>query len=264
MKNPFIILILLFLLNPLFRDAICQEDSVATDFNNPIPGKPFPTLESLSLSEINYQWISYRMKLTLEKDSATSSFQVFFVNKIDSVIYLNFNVSGIEIIRIVMTPEKITYVNKMDYNYFIADYSQFSRVLGLKLDFYMVQSIFNATDFKYFENNFRLFEDETNVHLVAEKRCNLLKDNCLTQEILLDNSHRIIENAFSCYNASPSLRVNYSNYLPVDSVYFFSGMNLEMNHLSMKVSAEVKNVKFNVPGPTSIRIPDTFEQIKFP
>ncbi len=255
---------LLFLLNPLFQEAICQEDSVASDFNRPIPGKSFPKLDYLSLSEINYQWISYRMKLALEKDTTSSSFQLFFVNRIDSIIYLNFNVSGIEIIRIVMTPEKITYVNKMENNYFIADYSQFSKVLGLKLDFYMVQAIFNAADFKYFENNFRILENEENVHLVAEKRCNLLKANCLTQELFLDNSNRIIGNVFSAYNESPSLRVNYNNYLPVDSACFFSEMIIEMNHLRVKASAEVKNVKYNVPGPTSIRIPETFELIKFP
>ena len=264
MRNSFTILMLLFLLNTLFFDALCQEDSVSAGIKAPISEKAFPTVSSLSLSEINYQWISYRMKLSLEKDSVTSSFQVFFVNKIDSIIYLNLNVSGIEIIRIVMTPEKITYVNKMEYNYFVADYSQFSCILGLKLDFYMLQSIFNAVDFKYYENNFRILENEENVHLVAERRCDLLNDNCLTQEIFLDNSHRIIENLFSCYNTNRYLRVDYNDYLPVDSTSFFSGMNIEMNHLNMKVSAEVKNVKYNVPGPTSIRIPDTFEQITFP
>jgi hypothetical protein len=186
------------------------------------------------------------------------------VNRIDSIIYLNFNVSGIEIIRVVMTPEKVTYVNKMENNYFISDYAQFSSVLGLNLDFYMVQSIFNAADFKYFEDNFKVFENEAERHLVSEKRCNFLNDKCLSQEILLDNGDRIIGNIFSDFNTNNSVRVGYKDYLPVDSCDFFSLLSIEMNHLKMKVTAELKNVKFNVPGPTSIRIPDTFEMIKFP
>jgi len=245
MKSSLTIIAILFLLNLFPLKAQCQNDS-------------------LFIAENNYQWISYRMKLNIEKEGTVSSFQVFFVNRIDSIIYLNFNVSGIEIIRVVMTPEKVTYVNKMENNYFISDYAQFSTVLGLNLDFYMVQSIFNAVDFKFFENNFKVFDNEAERHLVSEKRCNLLNDKCLSQEILLDNSDRIIGNIFSDFNKNTSVRVGYKDYLPVDSSDFFSLLSIEINHLKMKITAEVKNVKFNVPGPTSIRIPDTFEMIKFP
>lgn len=245
MKSSLTIIAILFLLNLFPFRAQCQNDS-------------------LSIAENSYQWISYRMKLNVEKEGASNSFQVFFVNRIDSIIYLNFNVSGIEIIRVVMTPEKVTYVNKMENNYFISDYTQFSAVLGLNLDFYMVQSIFNAADFKYFENNFKVIDNEAERHLVSEKRCNLLNDKCLCQEILLDNGDRIIGNVFSDLNKNTSVRVGYKDYLPVDSCDFFSLLSIEMNHLKMKVTAELKNVKFNVPGPTSIRIPDTFEMIKFP
>ncbi len=245
MKSSLTIIVILFLLNLFPFKAQCQNDS-------------------LSIAENNYQWISYRMKLNVEKEGASNSFQVFFVNRIDSIIYLNFNVSGIEIIRVVMTPEKVTYVNKMENNYFISDYTQFSTILGLNLDFYMVQSIFNAADFKYFENNFKVFDNEAERHLVSEKRCNILNDKCLSQEIMLDSGDRIIGNVFSDFNKNTSVRVGYKDYLPVDSSGFFSLLSIEMNHLKMKVTAELKNVKFNVPGPTSIRIPDTFEMIKFP
>ena len=43
---------------------------------------------------------------------------------------------------------------------------------------------------------------------------------------------------------------------------FFDSFSMSMNNGQRKVDAQVKNLKFNTPGPTSIKIPEGFKEIK--
>lgn len=56
---------------------------------------------------------------------------------------------------------------------------------------------------------------------------------------------------------------NYHSYInPADQRPFFDNFSISMNGGQRKLDAQVKNLKFNIPGPTSIKIPEGFKEMK--
>ena len=60
------------------------------------------------------------------------------------------------------------------------------------------------------------------------------------------------------------LSFEYRNFRAVDSTQsFFTEFDFkDLDHV-LEIRADLKNIRFNVPGPTSIRIPEKFEELKF-
>lgn len=56
---------------------------------------------------------------------------------------------------------------------------------------------------------------------------------------------------------------NYHSYInPADQRPFFDNFSISMNGGQRKLDAQVKNLKFDTPGPTSIKIPEGFKEMK--
>lgn len=60
------------------------------------------------------------------------------------------------------------------------------------------------------------------------------------------------------------LSFDYRNFVAVDSTQsFFTEFDFkDLDHV-LEIRAALKNIRFNIPGPTSIRIPEKFEELKF-
>lgn len=183
-----------------------------------------PSAEILELDTLppvaqGYQWLTYRGKADVTDPQGTRTCNFYFVNRVDSILYLNLHASGIEFIRVVCTPDSIIYVNKLKYEYYKGTYEPFRRMTGLPIDFALIQSVFNG-------------------NLSAED-----------EEAL----------RFKGLEAEPK------EYVALDSTQsFFSELVLrDLNHL-IEIDAVMKLVRLDVPGPTSIRIPDKFKELKMP
>ena len=70
-----------------------------------------------------YQWLSHRGKADIVDTGGTRTCNFFFVNRVDSIIYLNVSADGIEVMRAVLTPDSIKYVNKLTYQYYAGTYA---------------------------------------------------------------------------------------------------------------------------------------------
>lgn len=212
-----------------------------------------------------YDWISYRMKVNVELSNENRSFQLFFVNKIDSIIYLNIHIVGIELIRIVATPDSVIYVNKLNYEYYKGDYLFFSYFTGIGITFNMLQSLFNGVDFAHFERNLVVCDEESEVHLIADTRCDTVSGHaplCIKQKVILDNSLFPIRNMIDIPEEGRSLYIGYDGYDRALEFPFFMFMTIEIPTEELKISGELKAPKFNTPGPTGIKIPSKFTPVK--
>ena len=91
--------------------------------------------------KMDFQWMSYQMKIDMTMEEEKLQFQCFVAIRTDSIIYLNLNKSGIELARVVLTPKEVVFVNKMEHKYYQGDYSFFQNIVGIPLDYLMVQSL---------------------------------------------------------------------------------------------------------------------------
>lgn len=221
-------------------------------------------IPSIFSSKIPYEWISYRMKVKMEINGGVHNFQIFYVNKIDSIIYINANIfGGIELGRFVITPEEVIFLNKIEKNYYQGDMSIFEHLTGIPLDFYMIQSLFNAVDFVNFEDRLEIIDHESEIQLVASNRCHKTKKLCIFQDLLLDNHFQLLKHNISVDLSGNSIEVTYSQYSAIDSLTFFNFLSAEIPEAEIKVAAELKNLKLNTPGPTHVNIPSNFCRFTF-
>lgn len=212
---------------------------------------------------IQYEWISYQMKINMDIHEEKLAFQCFFVNRIDSIIYLNLNKSGIELARIVFTPDSVIYVNKLEHKYYCGQYEFAEKFFGLKLNFGIIQSLFNAVDFEGFTKNFTRMEEDGKLVYISPLRQEINGDVSIMQSIELGENGTIIENDITDLKTMRDITLNYKDYTDVNNFNFFSKLNIEMEVDEITMEAEIKNLKINQSGPTRIKIPDSFEEIIF-
>ena len=161
-----------------------------------------------------YDWITYRGKADIIDTGGTRTCNFYMVNRTDSILYLNIHAFGIEVMRAVFTPDSITFVNKLTYQYYQGTYAPISSRLPFSFDFQTIQALFNGD---------------------TEK---LPKGKKLSFE--------------------------YLAFEPVDSTssFFTEFVFKELNRL-IEVRGKIKVVRLNVPGVTSIKIPEKFERLTF-
>ena len=161
-----------------------------------------------------YDWITYRGKADIIDTGGTRTCNFYMVNRTDSILYLNIHAFGIEVMRAVFTPDSITFVNKLTYQYYQGTYAPISSRLPFSFDFQTIQALFNGD---------------------TEK---LPKGKKLSFE--------------------------YLAFEPVDSTssFFTEFVFKELNKL-IEVCGKIKVVRLNVPGVTSIKIPEKFERLTF-
>lgn len=162
----------------------------------------------------NYQWVSYRGKASVLFDEKQYSCNYFVVNRMDSIIYINLNVFGVEIARLVATPKEVIFVNKLTYEYYKGDYTLVEKYLKEKADFYTLQAVLNGQEEK-----------------------------------------------LSKYS---NVKVSYHHCTsPMWTYPFFDKFSVSISEGKRKVEADVVNLKFDTPGPTSIKIPESFNPVKY-
>jgi len=91
----------------------------------------------------SYHSIYYKGNAEIEINEQSILCQYNFVNVIDSFLYIQVNAGPIEAGRALITPDNILYINKLQKNYYDGDYTFFQHLLGLDIDFYAIQAIFN-------------------------------------------------------------------------------------------------------------------------
>ena len=214
--------------------------------------------------KITYDWVSYQMKISLEKEEEKLSFQCFFVNRIDSIIYLNLNRSGIELARVVLTPDSVIYVNKLEHEYYAGGYVFLRRVFGMPLDFDMVQSLLNGVDFKNFDDSLHRVEEDGKLYYVAPQRANRQGTVAIMQSIEIGEGGIILDNDITDLKSMRDFDIEYEDYTIIDSIPFFTKFEVEMEADEVEMEVSLKNIRFNVAGPTAIRIPENFKEIELP
>jgi len=170
-------------------------------------------LDTLPPLASGYQWLSYRGKADIVDTGGTRTCNIFMVNRVDSIIYLNVSAYGIEVMRAVFTPDSVKYVNKLTYQYYCGTYAPLRLLLKMPVDFAFVQDVLNG-----------------------------------------HGDERLEHSRFAC---------EYHDYAAVDSTQsFFTELVLKDLHQLTEIRAHLKVIRFNVPGPTGIRIPEKFKELK--
>ncbi|EPR74584.1 hypothetical protein ADIWIN_0336 [Winogradskyella psychrotolerans RS-3] len=89
-------------------------------------------------SDADFKTMNARVKIELTQGASEQGYTFSFRMEKDKVIWLS---APIGMARMMITPDKVRFYNKLDNEYFDGDYKLLSDVVGIDLDFMKVQNI---------------------------------------------------------------------------------------------------------------------------
>ncbi|MDP2089262.1 MAG: DUF4292 domain-containing protein [Flavobacteriaceae bacterium] len=228
------------------------------------------TAKPLSVENVvkNYQQNNFdqntiKAKINVDYQD-TKTAQSFVANlrmEKDKTIWITGTVLGIPLVKALITPEKVSYYEKINETYFEGDFTVLSDWLGVELDFDKIQNLLLGQAISSLDNkNYEVSIDE-NAHLLKHHTNQQLISFLFwinPQHFKLDKQ-LIIQPYKNKY-----LSVVYKNYYFINKEYFPNKMIIEAvesDHLT-KIKLDFKLVEFNEPLTFPFEIPNGYKLIQ--
>jgi hypothetical protein len=91
-----------------------------------------------------YTSVHYKGSAVIGNSEDFQGCQYNVVSVVDSFLYIQLHFAGIEAGRVLITPDSILFINKLQKKFFKGDYAVFEKVLNMEMDFYTIQAIFTG------------------------------------------------------------------------------------------------------------------------
>lgn len=100
-----------------------------------------------------FHTLSARASLDIESQQTDLSMKAQIRVQKDSLIWMSFSpLLGIEAVRILLTPDSVKFLDRINKNYFCGDYSFFHEFYQVDFDYDMIESILLGVDFRCYDS----------------------------------------------------------------------------------------------------------------
>ena len=89
-------------------------------------------------SQLEFTTISGKVKIDYKEGGGTQSVGVSLRMQKDRAIWIS---APLGVIKAYITPDRVSFYNKLQNEYFDGDYSYFSEILGVDVDFFKIQNL---------------------------------------------------------------------------------------------------------------------------
>lgn len=238
--------------------------------------------ESFSISRINCQFNSNQSK---------TSFKISLKTIKDKKILASISKLNIPIGRVLLTPDSVIYVNYLERNYFVDDYSFLSNFLNIDLDFATVQAIIANNTFSYRndekDKDFKTFstdiesgmyilqsEKERKVFKMEEKgktgkierRLKRLDDNALIMQKMRINPANFALTRLLIEDKTNDRRMemNFDDFIKVTNKDYPSSIDMSFNSEKDNIFLKIRMSGFSTEklNNLNLEIPEKYQQIK--
>lgn len=206
----------------------------------------------------NFKTLQSRLKIGYTKDGEGQSYSVNFRAKKDEVIWISATFS---VVKALVTPEKVSFYNKLNGTYFEGDYTYLSNLIGTELDFTKLQNVLLGNAILPLDAaTYQVSANKDGYTLQPKKQVDLFDILFLIDPVLF----KIKSQQISQQKESRNLQIDYLNYQEVDGqklpevikINAVDGANNTIIDLEFK--AVTLNEDLNFP----YAIPSGFKEIK--
>lgn len=184
-------------------------------------------ISNLNTHEFNFNTLDGKVSITANVDDKKQSFSAHIRMKKDSIIWVSVSpFLGIEMMRLILTPDSAKALNRIDNTYFLSDNNYLKTLLSADVDFRMLQSIITGNDFPHFEKGiFEITKEDSTYLLQTNKRYkieNNKKSNTIINQVLYlgTEGFKIIKNNFSDIEEKYKFEIAYTNFKVIDNQLF--------------------------------------------
>lgn len=208
-------------------------------------------------NELDFNTIRGRMKIDYSDGESNQGFSVSLRMEKDKAIWIS---APLGIVKAYITPNRVSFYNKLENNYFDGDFSYLSNLLGTDLDFEQVQnillgqSIFNLRNEKYDMNI-----ADKNYQLKPRKAAELFK----TLFQIEPKNFKIATQQLAQPLKKRVLKIDYQNYQKIDNWVLPNEILVTANDKNIIniIAIEYRNVEFNTSLNFPYKIPKGFKEI---
>ena len=206
----------------------------------------------------DFRTLQSKLKITYSHDGDEQTHAVTFRMKKDEVIWIN---SAFSVIRAMITPERVSFYNKLDNTFFDGDYQYLSNLLGIDLDFSKVQNLLLG------EVLYSLKEDTYKLSIIDNAYVLQPKEQVAFLELfyILSATHfKVKSQQISQPKERRFLEIDYLSYQEVEKQALPENIKiiaLESNK-EMIAELEFKSVSLNEDLRFPFNVPSGFDEIK--
>ncbi|MDO5971983.1 DUF4292 domain-containing protein [Flavivirga aquimarina] len=206
----------------------------------------------------NFETLKSTLKITYIQKGNSQTHSVSFRAKKDEVLWISATFS---IVKALVTPEKVSFYNKLDNTYFDGDYKYLSDLLGTELDFQKVQNLLlGEAIFNLDHSTYSSSVDNGTYVLQPKKQRELFEIF-----FLLDPSHfKVKSQQISQPKEFRHLEIDYVSHQEVEKQILpekIKVIALETNEETV-INLEFKNVTLNEALRFPFKIPSGFKEIE--
>lgn len=208
--------------------------------------------------EADFKTLQAKLKITFSQKGKSQTHSVSFRAKKDETIWINATFS---IIRAIVTPEKVSFYNKLDKTYFDGDYKYLSDLLGTELDYKKVQNLLlGEALYQLKDKDYKVSVNDGAYVLQPKKQRELFEIFFLIDPSLF----KVKSQQISQPKAFRHLQIDYISYQAIDEQVLpqqIKVIAVEEND-ETTIGLEFKNVTLNQDLNLPFKIPSGYDKIK--
>lgn len=208
-------------------------------------------------NELDFKTLSGRIKIDYSEGASTQSVGVSLRMKKNEAIWIS---APLGVIKAFITPERVSFYNKLQNEYFDGDYSYFSEMLGIEVDFFKIQNILLGQAF--YDLRDLKFQAETNgdhYELKPKKSSELLK----TLFFVEPENFKLTRQQLSQPEKKRLLDIQYKNYQGRDKKALPNEIGIMAIETMDRTLIDItyKNMEFDRELNFPYRIPRGYDEI---
>jgi len=227
---------------------------------------------AIKASNFSSRWFSTRAAVDVAIDKDERSFQAHIKICKDSLIWISISPAlGIEVARVLIEPDTVRFINRIDGTYFIGDFGFLSNLLQTDLSFELVQAVLLGDAYLHYSVDKYIQDVENNEYVLSTfKKRKIKRENdleipeILTQEIWYSSmAGKVKRMEMRDYRPVRSFNVSYLNHEIIDSVAVPSRIELTATaNKSLRLKMEYSKISVNKKQNISFTIPEDYEPIR--
>lgn len=173
---------------------------------------------SLNIEEIDFEYFEGKARMVLRDAKKEREVKAAIRIRKDSVIWMKFNVIGIQGGMALINKDSITIVSTVDKEYYVFEYPELSRRFNLDVTYDIIQSAMLGNPIIPRKTEDEV-QQESSMYLLKQQAGTITVVNYVNAASMKIEKVELKEG-----NSSNSLMINYSNFQPVgDKVFPYNG-----------------------------------------
>lgn len=227
----------------------------------------------LKENELKFKFLVLKGDINSEIDKESNSFSFNMRIKKDTLIWASISPAfGIEALRVLITPDSIWVMNRINKEYFKTTYEYVNQIMSSTFDFDMLQAFLVGNDFEYYDNTaFKASLDFSNYELSTIGRRKLRRYiettnnlKLLKQKITLSpDNFKILKQTLEEKDTDRKLEVKYSDFESYNNQFYAKTLKCEVNS-NKKMNLDISYEKIEVVDTLEFpfTIPSKYTKVK--